>query len=624
MRCVAQANKNVADTRGVIERTAFQFHRLSGHGAKPSAQDETAQHWLRAAFGLLAILLALTFAQPARGDNDQATLLNLTSQEQQFDAWQAARVLFDPEGRLSAEQAFQRVHTFERPAVAANLGRRTGAAWIAVPLRREAAAAKQWVLAMDYPSLDRIDLHLHTQGHLKHLATLGDTITQASGKAKTRSHAWPLTLLDDTTQTLLVRVETVGSMVVPLMLYTPPRHQAAEASEQALQGMLAGAALCLLVYSLTQWAMLRSAAFGHYALTLLGTGCFFAALSGMGAQHVWGGNAWLTQNGPPFFILVGITGAFFFTLRALEVDEVSPSTGTFVRLCGTVSGTAALAFWSELLSYQTAQAIGMALGPAPLLLVLRVAFKRLKSGDRGAAYLLAGWGCYSVGVLLLVGMLQGALPVNFWTTHGFQFASMVEMTTWLLVLGLRVHTMRLTALKTQAEHERVQQMAYTDPLTGLLNRRGLAEALPARLASATPQNMLALFDGFKGVNDRLGHEAGDDLLNGVAQRLRSQMRSNDLVCRMGGDEFVVVATGLPTERVAHQIGQKLMSCVTEPFLAGGEPCQIGMTIGYAVCPLDDTTFQGLLKRADAALYEGKRGGRNALKRGGAAVALSGA
>jgi diguanylate cyclase len=191
-----------------------------------------------------------------------------------------------------------------------------------------------------------------------------------------------------------------------------------------------------------------------------------------------------------------------------------------------------------------------------------------------------------------------------------------------------VHTMRLTALKTQAEHERVQQMAYTDPLTGLLNRRGLAEALPARLASATPQNMLALFlidlDGFKGVNDRLGHEAGDDLLNGVAQRLRGQMRSNDLVCRLGGDEFVVVATGLPTERVAQQIGQKLMSCVTEPFLAGGEPCQIGMTIGYAVCPLDDTTFQGLLKRADAALYEGKRGGRNALKRGGAAVALSGA
>ncbi len=576
-----------------------------------------AQHrWFSVLFWLMAALLCLPFQGAARAAENQATVLTLGAQSTEFDGWTTARVLMDPEGRLSAEQAMARLAEFAPPPVAANLGRNSGAAWIVLSLQRASSAPTQWVLAMDYPSLDRIELYWAANGPLTQLATRGDSLARAPGQARARSYSWPLALPDEAPRLLLVRVETIGSMVVPLMLYTPERHQAVEANEQALQGMLAGAALCLLFYSLTQWAMLRSTAFGYYALTLLGTGCFFAALSGMGAHHLWGDYDWLTRNAPPLFILVGITGAFFFTLSALEIDQISPRIGKAVRLCGAISASAAVAFWFDLLSYQTAQAIGMGLGPAPMLLVIRVAVQRISVGDRAAAYLLAGWTCYSVGVLLLVGMLQGALPVNFWTTHGFQFASMVEMTTWLLVLGQRVHAIRQNALKAQADHSRVQQMAYTDPLTGLVNRRGLTEALNSHLERATPQKLLALYlidlDGFKGVNDRLGHDAGDELLVGVAQRLRAQTRSNDIVCRLGGDEFVVVATGLPNERTALMVGQKLMSCTAEPLMASGSPCKVGMTIGYALAPADDTTAAGLIKRADAAMYAGKRSGRNVL------------
>jgi diguanylate cyclase len=580
-----------------------------GHSQPSSA-------WLRAMFGMFLLLAALLLGTQAQAGNTVSAQLTLTAKADAFDAWSSARVLPDPEGRLSAEQAMSRLAEFEVAKVPANLGRRSGAAWIAVPIQREGDAPRQWVLAMDYPSLDRIDLYWHRAGQLSHLTTLGDSLPQRPDERRGRSPSWPVHLSDEAPQLLLMRVETVGSMVVPIMFYTPDRHQEVEASEQALQGMLAGAALCLLVYSLTQWAMLRTPAFGFYALTLIGTGCFFAALSGMGAQHVWGSHEWLTRNAPPFFILVGVTGAFFFTLSALDVDQVSPRIGKFVRFCGVVSGTAATAFWFDLIGYQTAQAIGMALGPAPLMLVLRVAVQRVREGDRGAAYLLAGWGCYSIGVLLLVGMLQGALPVNFWTTHGFQFASMVEMTTWLLVLGQRVHAIRQLALKAQAEHDRVQLMANTDPLTGLLNRRGLTASLETHLLAAKPDSLVALYvidlDGFKGVNDRHGHEAGDALLVGMAQRLKSQVRSKDLVCRLGGDEFIVVAIGLPDERVARMIGQKLMSCTHTPLQAGDALCTVGMTIGYALSPQDDTDAASLIKRADEAMYVGKRAGRNAL------------
>jgi diguanylate cyclase (GGDEF)-like protein len=94
--------------------------------------------------------------------------------------------------------------------------------------------------------------------------------------------------------------------------------------------------------------------------------------------------------------------------------------------------------------------------------------------------------------------------------------------------------------------------------------------------------------------------------------LKSQVRSKDLVCRLGGDEFIVVAIGLPDERVARMIGQKLMSCTVEPFPAGDALCKVGMTIGYALAPLDETSSASLIKRADEAMYAGKRSGRNAL------------
>jgi diguanylate cyclase (GGDEF)-like protein len=572
---------------------------------------------------MLLLGLLMVLALPVRA----APGLQLDDRAARLDLWQVATVLEDPAAAWTLQEVLARSASFQ-PAgpLKGNLGRRAGAVWLQVPLQVPVGGAGRWMLDVDYPSLDRVDVFVMDGERIEHQVQMGDHVDRASKAWPARSHVMPLDLPAGAQRTLLIRVQTVGTMLVPAMLYTPAAYQQQEAAEQALQGLMAGMGLCLLVYTLVQWWMLRDVMFGLYAVTLLGTTAFFAALSGVGPQHVWGASTWLVQNGPPFFILVGVCGAFFFVLRALQVRSTAPRVATVIAVAGAVAGLTAAGFALGLVGYSTAQGIGMALGPLPLLLVLPTAFRRLRDGDRAAAYVLAGWGVYSVGVIVIVGLLAGRFPLGFWTMHAFQFASLLEMAMWMLVLAQRVQDIRRRAALVQGERDRMHSLAHTDALTGLLNRRGLDALLPERVALATAEQPLAVFlldlDGFKTVNDTLGHDAGDLLLQEVAQRLRGQLRASDLLCRLGGDEFVVAASHLKSLDDAQVLDQKLLRAFDAPAEVGGSTCRVGATVGYALAPHDDRSAAGLFKRADSALYAGKQADKNCVKRGAVSAGAS--
>ena len=560
--------------------------------------------WLGAVALLGAVLAGPAAAQPA---------VQLAADTLQRDLWDAALVLDDPEARLTLTAVLAnpeqfKVHAGQR----GNLGRRAGAVWLRVPLRTAGDAASSWALELDYAPLDRIDVYLFEAGTLRQLAVLGDHVDVAERPWPSRAHVLPLELPPGRDFLLLLRVQSTGSMLFPARLAAPRIQAAGEASEQALQALLAGMVLCLLIYTVSKWLALRDGVFGWYALTLLGTAGFFAALSGVGPQHVWGGSTWLTRNGPPLFILVGVCGAFFFVLRALDVARTSPIAARITRACGLLAGATAVGLVAGRVDYGQAQAIGMALGPTPLLLVLPTAWQRWRGGDRAALYVLLGWGVYSLGVVAIVGLLAGALPVNFWTLHGFQFGSMLEMSMWMMVLAHRVHEIRTDATRVRHEREQMRSLAHSDMLTGLLNRRGLEEAVPPRLAAATEDRVVAVYlldlDGFKQVNDSLGHGCGDELLQGVAQRLRRQVRADDQVCRLGGDEFVICVAGLAADEVARMAG-KILRCFDEPFAVGTGPLTVAATIGCATAPRHGRELGSLLKHADQALYRGKAAGK---------------
>ncbi len=176
-----------------------------------------------------------------------------------------------------------------------------------------------------------------------------------------------------------------------------------------------------------------------------------------------------------------------------------------------------------------------------------------------------------------------------------------------LVATLTFKQGKLDALETASQH---------DGLTGLLNRTGLQTWLARALgqARAEPSGLLVLvgdLDGFKQVNDTRGHGAGDGILQEVARRLQSAVRTRDAVARMGGDEFVVVLhapLGLG-DRQAVETAQRLWSRVTEPYELDGEMVALGLSLGGAGWPEDDRAVDQVLNKADAALYAAKRAGK---------------
>ncbi|PRY50766.1 PAS domain S-box-containing protein/diguanylate cyclase (GGDEF)-like protein [Geodermatophilus tzadiensis] len=167
--------------------------------------------------------------------------------------------------------------------------------------------------------------------------------------------------------------------------------------------------------------------------------------------------------------------------------------------------------------------------------------------------------------------------------------------------------------RTSAALARIQELAYTDPLTGLLNRRRLEEQVEAAIweTRARGDALGLLFvdlDGFKAVNDRFGHAAGDELLQVAARRLRDRVRRRDLVARLGGDEFLVALPDLAPETAAAEaarVADELAASLGRPVALRGTEVTVGASVGVSVCPADGVVFADLLHAADLRMYERK-------------------
>jgi len=162
--------------------------------------------------------------------------------------------------------------------------------------------------------------------------------------------------------------------------------------------------------------------------------------------------------------------------------------------------------------------------------------------------------------------------------------------------------------------ERMRQLAHHDPLTGLANRavfrERLADVVEAARTGATRASIIYLdLDGFKPVNDTLGHEAGDELLKMVARRLQGVVRGSDVVARLGGDEFALILTGGAARADAERIADKVQGALGTEFRLCGERVCIGASVGIAVCPDDAQDCEALVRHADEAMYRTKRARR---------------
>src|SRR5438067_1020037 len=301
----------------------------------------------------------------------------------------------------------------------------------------------------------------------------------------------------------------------------------------------------------------------------------------------------------------------------------------------------------------------LALGSTRIYLMVK-ALARAKADPRVAANITPVWAGLTSVILISAGCYQcvgsGILPLALMAGIGlanlvggiasrnagtprygillicmltlpFALATILSPVPFLFLIGLQTPVYTAGMIFLLLENHKIlldlhhsernnRQMAHHDLLTGLPNR-----ALNLKLFSelldgpwpetGSPASKLTVFcldlDGFKGVNDRFGHAAGDAVLVAVADRLRASVRGADFVCRIGGDEFVILLPDI-TDGEAASIARRIIARVSEPF-EFAPTARVGASIGLASAPRDGNTTDELLSAADRAMYEAKRRGK---------------
>jgi diguanylate cyclase (GGDEF)-like protein/PAS domain S-box-containing protein len=169
--------------------------------------------------------------------------------------------------------------------------------------------------------------------------------------------------------------------------------------------------------------------------------------------------------------------------------------------------------------------------------------------------------------------------------------------------------------RIKKQEKMLKQLAYHDALTNLPNRTLLLDRLnQAIMQSQRDDHYLAVcyldLDGFKPINDTYGHEAGDELLVAMAERLMEYKRSADTIARLGGDEFVILLLGLENESEYEHIMQRILNIINQPFVIAQEQVKVSASIGISIYPDDDSDADTLLRHADQAMYQAKQEGKN--------------
>lgn len=167
--------------------------------------------------------------------------------------------------------------------------------------------------------------------------------------------------------------------------------------------------------------------------------------------------------------------------------------------------------------------------------------------------------------------------------------------------------------EVKEQQKTLERMAYHDSLTQLPNRTLFAERLNHELNANQPDEMLAIcyfdLDGFKPVNDLLGHAAGDNLLIDFSKRMRACLRTNDTIARLGGDEFAVLLSGIKSRDECTKTLDRLLEVIRLPFEVANQTVTISASIGYTIYPLDQSEPDTLIRHADHAMYHVKVNGR---------------
>ncbi|RTL39521.1 MAG: diguanylate cyclase [Burkholderiales bacterium] len=519
-----------------------------------------------------------------------------------------AEVLVEPGAPLrldEAQAAWQRgeFSPGRRAVLAEGLGSRP--IWQRLTLYNPTWGHVELHLVAGMTWIDRVDVYLTRESGPMTQWQGGDELVGAPFAQPGLGMVFPLVVPPGHSE-LWVRTETPDPMLVPLRLLDDNGLRQLERLQHYGYGLLYGFLLALMAYNAVLFVGVRIGTYLRYSVYLLSFIFVNQAYTGHGL-------VWLWPDWPALqryvilsaMVLFGVAGLAFST-SFLEIPREAPRVGR--ALAGLqLLGVVGMATCAMLDAHEPAVWLGFGFVALAATLIVLLGLWSWRRRQPAAGYFLAAALCGMGGTLSTTLSTWGGLPWSETTFHAIDVGLMVEATLLALALGARMR------VQEQAR-ERAEELARTDPLTGLLNRRAFRELASSAHAAAErrdrPLSLLLLdLDHFKAINDTHGHAAGDAALRAVGALLRSTARVSDLCARWGGEEFLLL---LPeTDHAeARAFAERLRQAVWDIVLThDGRP--IGMTASLGVAQRQpQQSLDALIAAADAALYAAKEAGRN--------------
>lgn len=552
-------------------------------------------------------------------------------------------LLRDPAHTLTVDTAWQAWHEgrFAPVADSASYGFSHDAFWFALSLDNRDNPARRWLLTVEQPRLDRIDIWWRDGKGDLHAAKLGDALPFS---ARSEPHRYPNQALElgaGETLQILLRVESSSSVQLPLRLYTPNELYRSSYDAQAGAGLYYGLLLALLLYNLAVLISIRDATYLYYVAYVAAFGLLMLAFNGVGFQYLWPNSPQWQNSSLPFAIGAVLCTTVMFAASFLDLRRHLPRLAQLLRYL--VAGFAVLLVFA-FTRWRYDITIVFNLGVIALgLVVTTAAVVCARRGYRPAWYYLVAWTLLIAGGIALPLSSFGVIARTVLTEYSVQFGSAAEMLLLSFSLAYRIHLLRdanermageARELLEQRVSERTQELASTaqrleqanrqlreaslrDGLTGAYNRRYLDQSLDTiwqAAQSGSPLFSLLMIDidHFKAINDNHGHVAGDDCLRVVAQRLRDACSApGAFVARYGGEEFMAVLPGLGASDAATQAQQLRLAVSAQPVALEGTPLSVTVSIGVASFDSRHaSSLPDLLRLTDQALYRAKRSGRD--------------
>lgn len=553
------------------------------------------------------------------------------------------QVLEDPQGTLDDVRALQQHEGWRTLAEdAIRLGPSRSDFWLRVRLINSGQDRGTFVLALGAIRQDHVRWRvLDPQGRLEFERDTGDRLPRESRPIDSPAMALPLQLAAGDWRDVYVRIRAHDGLIEPMPVQVSGEQafHRQERAHLALLALYSGALLSLLLYNFVLYASTRRVEFAAYVTYGVGLLLWNLAYFGVGFEWFWRDEPVLNHQLPLVGGAIAHAGAWWFVPAYLRLHERADLRGTVRAYHLAALGHLACGALALTDRYTLATFGAFAIGLPMLLYTPWLSWRLARQGQREGVFLGVATAAPVLALVVFYVQLFGWATYSPWGQYSIQLGSFVEMC--LLALGLADSMNTLKAQKLAAEQQalaaqralsssleqqvgertlalehanrRLGQLAVTDELTGAFNRRRFNEVLGAATAAQASRCAWALamfdLDHFKRYNDHYGHLAGDQVLRGFAHALQGNLRQSDIICRWGGEEFILLLkdTGSSTARqLAEKIRQQTEEAV---FPFNGVNLRVTTSIGVTELQGDDS-MDRLIGRADRALYRAKQSGRN--------------